>query len=64
MLGANAIRLYIGLPLDRFGVIVGAGALLAGLGALAGMEIPVVALGLIACGLAIIAGQVRKAEAR
>jgi len=28
------------------------------------MEIPVVALGLIACGLAIIAGQVRKAEAR
>jgi hypothetical protein len=64
MLGANAARLYIGLPLDRFGVVIGAGALLAGLGALAGMEIPVVALGLIACGLAIIAGQVRKAEAR
>jgi hypothetical protein len=64
MLGGNATRLYIGLPLDRFGVIIGAGALLAGLGALAGMEIPVVALGLIACGLAIIAGQVRKADAR
>jgi hypothetical protein len=64
MLGANAARLYIGLPLDRFGVVIGAGALLAGLGALAGMEIPVVALGLIACGLAIIAGQVRKGEAR
>ena len=57
MLGGNATRLYIGLPLDRFGVIIGAGALLAGLGALAGMEIPVFALGLIACGLAIIAGQ-------
>jgi len=62
MLGGNATRLYIGLPLDRFGVIIGAGALLAGLGALAGMEIPVVALGLIACGLAIIAGQLRRAR--
>jgi hypothetical protein len=57
MLGGNAARLYIGLPLDRFGVIIGAGALLAGLGALAGMEIPVFELGLIVCGLAIIAGQ-------
>ncbi len=57
MLGGNATRLYIGLPIDRFGVLIGAGALIAGLGALAGLEIPVVALGLIACGLAIIAGQ-------
>jgi len=62
MLGGNATRLYIGLPLDRFGVIIGAGALLAGLGALAGMEIPVFELGLIACGLAIIAGQLGRAE--
>ena len=57
MLGLNATRLYVGLPLDRFGVIIGAGAVLAGLGAIAGMEVPVVALGLIACGLAVIAGQ-------
>lgn len=63
MLGGNATRLYIGLPIDRFGVIIGAGALLAGLGALAGMEIPVVALGLIACGLAIIAGQLKPGRA-
>ena len=48
MLGGNATRLYIGLPLDRFGVIIGAGALVAGLGAMAGIEIPVFALGLIA----------------
>jgi hypothetical protein len=57
MLGLNATRLVTGLPLDRFGVIIGAGAVLAGLGATAGMEIPVFALGLIAWGLAIIAGQ-------
>jgi hypothetical protein len=63
MLGGNATRLALGLPLDRFGVIIGAGALLAGLGALAGMEIPVVALGLIACGLAIVAGQLRPGRA-
>jgi hypothetical protein len=62
MLGGNATRLYIGLPLDRFGVIIGAGALMAGFGALAGMEIPVFELGLIACGLAIIAGQLGRAE--
>jgi hypothetical protein len=58
MLGLNATRLFIGLPLDRFGVIIGAGAVLAGLGAMAGMEVPVFALGLIAWGLAIIAKQV------
>jgi hypothetical protein len=58
MLGLNATRLYVGLPLDRFGVILGAGAVLAGLGAMAGMDIPVFALGLIAWGLAIIVKQV------
>jgi len=44
-------------------VIIGTGALLAGLGALAGMEIPVFELGLIVCGLAIIAGQLRPGRA-
>jgi hypothetical protein len=63
MLALNATRLYLGLPLDRFGVLIGVGALLAGLGAMAGMEIPVFALGLIAFGLAIIAGQLRPGRA-
>jgi len=63
MLALNATRLAIGLPLDRFGVIIGAGALLAGLGALAGIEVPVFALGLMAFGLAIIAGQLRPGRA-
>jgi hypothetical protein len=58
MLGLNATRHFAGLPLDRFGVILGAGAVLAGLGAMAGMDIPVFALGLIVWGLAIIAKQV------
>jgi hypothetical protein len=57
-LGLNATRLFIGLPLDRFGLVIGAGAVLAGLGAMASMDVPVFALGLIACGLAIIAKQV------
>jgi hypothetical protein len=63
MLGLNATRLYIGLPIDRFGVILGVGAVAAGLGAMAGLEIPVFALGLIAFGLAIIAGQLTSGRA-
>jgi len=63
MLGLNAARLVIGLPLDRFGVILGSGALLAGLGTMAGMDVPVFALLLVAFGLAIIAGQLRPGRA-
>ena len=58
MIGLNATRLHVGLPPDRFGVILGSGAVLAGLGVMAGIDVPVFALLLIACGLAIIAGQV------
>jgi hypothetical protein len=59
MLALNATRLFIGLPLDRFGVLIGSGALLAGLCTMAGMEVPVFALLLVAFGLAIIAGQLK-----
>jgi hypothetical protein len=58
VLGLNATRLGVGLAPDRFGVLLGSGAVLAGLGLMAGFDVPVVALLLIACGLAIVAGQV------
>jgi hypothetical protein len=63
ILGLNATRLAIGLPLDRFGVLIGAGAVLAGLGAIGGVDVPVFAFFLIACGLAVIAGQLRTGRA-
>jgi hypothetical protein len=58
MLGLNATRLAMNLPIERFGVVIGAGAVLAGLGIMAGMDVPVFALLLIVSGLAIIAEQV------
>ncbi len=60
ILALNAVRLVIGLPLDRFGVVLGSGAILAGIGTLAGLQVPVFALLLIACGLAVISGQLNK----
>jgi hypothetical protein len=59
LVGLNAARHYLGLGTDRFGLVLGSGAVLAGFGIMAGLDIPVFALLLIACGLAIIAGQVR-----
>ncbi len=64
MLGLNATRPLIGLPPDRFGVIVGSGALVAGIGVIAGIDLPVFAPLLILCGLAIIARAVRAGEGR
>jgi hypothetical protein len=58
MLGLNATRIYVGLRPDRFGVILGTGAVLAGFVIMAGIDVPVFALLLILCGLAIIAGQI------
>jgi hypothetical protein len=58
MLGLNATRIYVGLRPDRFGVILGTGAVLAGFAIMAGIDVPVFALLLILCGLAIIAGQI------
>ncbi len=60
ILALNVVRLVIGLRLDWFGVILGSGALLAGIGTMAGLQVPVFALLLIACGLAVIAGQLNK----
>jgi hypothetical protein len=58
MLGLNATRIYVGLRPDRFGVILGIAAVLAGFAIMAGIDVPVFALLLILCGLAIIAGQI------
>jgi hypothetical protein len=56
LLGLAAVRVALGLAFEWFGVILGAGALVAGFGTIAGIYIPVFALFLVACGLALIAG--------
>lgn len=58
MLGLSVARRYLGLAPDRFGVVLGVGAALAGFGIMAGVDVPVFAVLLIACGLAIVVGQV------
>ena len=63
LLGLAAVRVALGLAIEWFGVILGAGALIAGFGTVAGIYIPVFALFLVACGLAIIAGVLSKGGA-
>ena len=63
LLGLAGVRLALGLAFEWFGLILGVGALLAGLGTIAGVEIPVFALFLVACGLALIAGVLSKGGA-
>jgi hypothetical protein len=63
LLGLAGVRLALGLPFEWFGVILGACALLAGFGTVAGIDIPVFALFLVACGLALIAAVLSKARA-
>jgi hypothetical protein len=60
LLGLAAVRVGLGLGFEWFGVILGIGALVAGFGTIAGVYIPVFALFLVACGLALIAGVVSK----
>jgi hypothetical protein len=60
MLGLAAVRVGLGLAFEWFGVILGTGALVAGFGTIAGVYIPVFALFLVACGLALIAGVASK----
>ena len=60
LLGLAAVRVGLGLAFEWFGVILGTGALVAGFGTIAGIYIPVFALFLVACGLALIAGVVSK----
>jgi hypothetical protein len=64
LLGANAARVAAGLAVQWFGVLVGIGAIVAGIGTIAGIDVPVVALLLIACGLALIVGQLRDGRVR
>jgi hypothetical protein len=59
LLAVNAGRVAAGLAIQWFGVIVGAGAVAAGIGTMAGLDVPVVALFLVACGLALIVSQLR-----
>jgi len=62
MLGQNAVRARVGVSVHRFGVAVGLVAVAAGVGIMAGMDVPVLALLLVLCGLAIIAEQVVRAR--
>ena len=63
LLGLAAVRVALGLAFDWFGVILGTGALVAGFGAIAGVHIPVFALFLVACGLALIVSVLSKGRA-
>ena len=55
LLGLAGVRRALALPLEWFGPILGGCALLAGLATIAGVYVPVFALFLVACGLALIA---------
>ncbi len=64
LLGLAGARIALGLAFEWFGVILGGSALLAGFAAIAGIDIPVFALFLIACGLALIAGVLSNGRAQ
>ena len=63
LLGLNAARTRLGVAPEWFTVILGSVALVAGLGGLVGTAVPGFELFFILCGLAIIAGQVRRGRA-
>jgi hypothetical protein len=54
LLGLNAIRAMAKVPVSGFTTLLGAMVLIAGLAALWGVELPLVALGLILFGLALL----------
>jgi hypothetical protein len=58
MLGLNALRVMSGVPVAWFGIILGAVALVAGVGAIVGVTVPAVALLFILLGLGTIIGAV------
>ncbi len=58
MLALNALRIRYGVPVSWFGIILGAVAVAAGLGAMVGLTVPALALLLIFLGLAMIIGAV------
>jgi hypothetical protein len=63
LLGLAGLRLALGLPFEWFGPILGGAALLAGFGTIAGVYIPVFAIFLVACGLALIASVLSRSGA-
>jgi hypothetical protein len=63
LLGLAGARVALGLAFEWFGVILGASSLLAGFGTFAGLDIPVFALFLVACGLVLVAGVLSKGGA-
>ena len=58
MLGLNTLRAMAGVPVAWFGIILGAVALVAGVGAIVGVTVPAVALLFILLGLGTIIGAV------
>ncbi len=57
-LALSAARSVMGLPVSGFGLFVGGVLLVWGAGIMAGIAVPWFSLLLVACGLAIVAGQV------
>jgi hypothetical protein len=55
LLGLNAVRRIGSLPVSGFGTILGVLALAAGVSAFLGIEVPIVAIGLILLGLGLLA---------
>jgi len=64
VLAANAARVAFGLGAQAFGVILGACAVLGGVGKAAGLDLAVFPLFLIACGIALIGSQLAKGSVR
>lgn len=54
LLGLNAVRHRIHIPLDVFGLVAGFIALIAGIGVALNVELPVFALGLLALGVVVL----------
>jgi len=57
LLGLNAVRTVSNLPVSGFTTLLGALALVAGMAAFWGVELPLLALGLIVFGLAVLMRQ-------
>ena len=54
MLGLNAARYFMGIGMSSFSLILGAMALIAGLGAFFGMKLPLLAIALIVIGISML----------
>lgn len=54
LLGLNGVRVMSNVPVSGFGTILGLLALAAGISAFLGVEVPIVAIGLILLGLGVL----------